>query len=300
MSSASSSASTIRATAVGALAILIWSSLAPLAALSGTVPPFQLVACSFALAAALGLGWGVARGRRPADAFRQPPVVWAVGIAGLFGYHFLYFLALQSAPPVEASLINYLWPLLIVVLSATLPGERLAPGHVLGALAGLGGTVLLVTKGQGLAIDGRYVTGYVAALGAAFTWAIYSVLRRRIRGGTEDAVTGFCFVTAILAALCHLAWEQTVWPADPVGWAALLFMGLGPVGSAFFLWDHGVRNGDIRTLGTLSYAAPVLSTLLLIAGGLAVGHWSVWVACAVITGGSLLSSREMVRSPRTR
>lgn len=291
-----SSASTLRATAVGALAILIWSSLAPVTALAGTVPPFQLVACSFALAAVLGVGWGVIRGRNPAAAFRQPPAVWAVGIAGLFGYHFLYFLALQTAPPVEASLINYLWPLLIVVLSATLPGERLAPGHVLGALVGLAGTVLLVTRGQGFSVDGRYLTGYAAALGAAVTWAVYSVLRRRIRGGTEDAVTGFCFVTAVLAALCHLAWEQTVWPAGFLGWGALLFMGLGPVGSAFFLWDHGVRHGDIRLLGTLSYAAPILSTLLLIASGLAAGHWSVWVACAVITGGSVLSSRETVRS----
>lgn len=295
-----SSASTLRATAIGALAILIWSSLAPVTALAGTVPPFQLVACSFAMAAALGLGWSVIRGRSPVGAFRQPPAVWAVGIGGLFGYHSLYFLALQSAPPVEASLINYLWPLLIVVLSATLPGERLAPGHVMGALAGLAGTVLLVTKGQGLAIDTRYVTGYAAALGAAVTWAVYSVLRRRITGGTDDAVTGFCLVTAVLAAVCHLVWEPTVWPDSTLGWAALLFIGLGPAGSAFFLWDHGVRNGDIRTLGTLSYAAPILSTLLLIAGGLASGHWSVWAACAVITAGSLLSSREMVRAPRAR
>lgn len=285
----------LRATAIGSVAILMWATLAPLAALVGTMPPFQLVACSFALATVLGMGWSLIRGKNPLSVLIQPPLVWVIGVGGLFGFHFLYFLALQSAPPVEANLINYLWPLLIVLLAAALPEERLEAGHVLGALAGLAGTVLLVTRGEGLSVDARFLPGYATALGSAVTWAVYSVLRRRFGGGTGDAVTGFCLGTAILATACHLSWETTVWPATPVGWGALLALGLGPVGSAFFLWDHGVRQGDIRALGALSYAAPVLSTLLLIAGGLAVGHWSVWAACAIITGGSLLTSRELFR-----
>ena len=81
------------------------------------------------------------------SALRQPPLVWAVGVGGLFGYHALYFLALRFAPPAEAGLLNYLWPLLIVLFSSFLPGERLAVHHVIGAVAGLAGTVLLLTGG---------------------------------------------------------------------------------------------------------------------------------------------------------
>lgn len=287
---------TVRATALGVLAILMWATLAPLATLAGTVPPFQLVACCFAIAALLGMAWTAARGGNPAAHLRQPAAAWALGVGGLFGFHFLYFLSLQTAPPVEANLINYTWPLLIVLFSALLPGERLRWWHVAGALAGLAGTVLLVTRGGGVAPRAEHVAGYAAAVGSALVWSGYSVLRRRLGDAAPtEAVSGYCLVTAVLSALCHLALERTAWPGDAAGWMALAALGVGPVGAAFFVWDLGVRKGDIRTLGALSYAAPLLSTLLLILFGLAAGHWTVWAACGLIVGGSLLASRELLR-----
>lgn len=286
----------LQATAVGVSAILLWATLAPLTALVGAVPPFQLVAVCFAIAAALGMGWTAARGDDPFRHFRQTPAVWAVGVGGLFGFHFLYFVALQAAPPVEANLLNYLWPLLIVVVSALLPGERLRSWHVAGALAGLAGTALLVTRGGWVAPDPAHLPGYLAALASAATWCAYSLLRRRIGADVPtDAVSGFCLITALLATLCHLASESTVWPSAPAGWAALAALGVGPVGAAFFLWDRGVRKGNIQVLGALSYAAPLLSTLLLILCGIAEGHWTVWIACALIAGGSLLASQDLLR-----
>lgn len=292
-----------RATAVGATAILMWATLAPLATLAGRVPPFQLVATSFLLAFLVGSGWTLARGDNPLRYFRQPVAAWALGVGGLFGFHFLYFMALRAAPPVEANLINYLWPLLIVVFSALLPGERLRSWHIGGAVAGLAGTVLLILRGGsadaggGLAIEAAHLPGYAAALGSAVTWAGYSVLRRRLgqRGDAPtDAVSAFCLVTAILSLLCHLALEETVWPADALGWTAMVLLGLGPVGAAFFVWDYGVRHGDIRALGALSYLAPLLSTLLLVAFGLAPNHGAIWIACALIAGGSLLASKDLL------
>jgi len=289
-----------RATAVGAIAILMWATLAPLATLAGRVPPFQLVATSFLLAFLVGSAWTARRGDNPLRYFRQPAAAWALGVGGLFGFHFLYFMALRSAPPVEANLINYLWPLLIVLFSALLPGERLRWWHLAGAVAGLAGTALLILRGGadgGLAIDAAHLPGYAAALGSAVTWAGYSVLRRRlgqIGEAPTDAVSAFCLATALLSLLCHLALEETVWPGDATGWAALVLLGLGPVGAAFFVWDHGVRHGDIRALGALSYLAPLLSTLLLVAFGLAPNHGAVWVACGLIAGGSLLASKELL------
>ncbi len=288
-----------RATAVGATAILMWATLAPLATLAGRVPPFQLVATSFLLAFLVGSAWTLRRGDNPLRYFRQPLPAWALGVGGLFGFHFLYFMALRAAPPVEANLINYLWPLLIVLFSALLPGERLRWWHVAGAVAGLAGTALLILRGGagGGTIEAAHLPGYAAALGSAVTWAGYSVLRRRlgqIGEAPTDAVSAFCLVTALLSLLCHLGLEETVWPADAIGWAALVLLGLGPVGAAFFVWDHGVRHGDIRALGALSYLAPLLSTLLLVAVGLAPNQGAVWAACALIAGGSLLASKDLL------
>jgi drug/metabolite transporter (DMT)-like permease len=279
-----------KATAIGASAILMWATLALLTAETGAVPPFQLVAMSFGVAALTSVAFWRLRGRRPAAILRQPPGAWALGVGGLFGYHFFYFLALRQAPPLQANLINYLWPLLIVLFSALLPGERLLPRHVVGALLGLSGAVLLVTRDGSLDFAPGHLLGYGAALACAVTWAGYSVANRRYRSVPTDAVGGFCAATAVLAVVCHLAFETTVWPSDAGEWLAALSMGLGPVGAAFFVWDHGCKHGDIRTLGLLSYATPLLSTGLLIAFGRGEPTAEVAVAAALIVGGALVGT----------
>ena len=292
-------ASAGQATAIGATAILMWSSLALLSTLAGPVPPFLLTTLSFAIASAVAFavmaGRALAGGPSPLAALRQPPAAWMVGAGGLFGYHALYFLAVQGAPPVEASLIAYLWPLLLVGLSALLPGERLVWRHVVGALLGLAGAALLVTGGKAVAFRGEHAVGHLAALGCAVTWAAYSVLSRRLGAVPTEAVGGFCAATALLAAVAHLLLETTRWPDGATAWLAVAALGIGPVGAAFFAWDHGVKRGDIHALGVLSYAAPLLSTVLLVACGLAPMTWVVGAACLLIVGGALLASLEMLR-----
>jgi drug/metabolite transporter (DMT)-like permease len=284
--------SSSRATLIGFAAILLWSLLAVLTVLTGQVPPFQLLAMTFATGGGLGL-IHVARARAW-PALRQPPHVWALGIGGLFGYHALYFFALRLAPPAEAGLLNYFWPLLIVLFSALLPGERLHVRSVLGAGLGLGGTVLLFMH-QGLAPALDFAVGYGAAFAAAFVWAGYSVLSRRVAGVPTAAVAGFCLATAALAALVHVAVEATVWPDSARQWTAVIALGLGPVGLAFYLWDVGVKHGDIRLLGVASYAAPVLSTLCLVLAGFADASVSLWLAALCISAGGLIAAQKKSR-----
>lgn len=281
-----------RATLIGFTAILMWSLLALLTAASGAMPPFQLAAVSFAIGGTLGALSLVIRPGAVA-ALRQPWPVWALGVGGLFGYHALYFMALRLAPPAEAGLINYLWPLLIVLFSALLPGEKLKPHHLAGAALGLIGTVVLISGRAELGFAQSDLPGYLAAFIAAFVWAIYSVASRRFSGVPSDAVVGFCLVTALLAALCHLLFETTVWPRDAAEWGAVIALGVGPVGLAFYVWDIGVKRGDIRVLGAASYAAPVLSTLALIAGGYAEPRWTLWLAAALIAIGGLIAAKDM-------
>jgi drug/metabolite transporter (DMT)-like permease len=272
----------------------MWATLALLTELSGAVPPFQLTAMSFTVAFLIGVATWVKDGGNPLHHLKLPKAVWGLGIGGLFGYHFFYFIALKHAPVVEASLIAYLWPLLIVFFSALLPGERLRWFHGIGAIAGFVGAGLLITKGTSLSFDARYTTGYLAALVCALTWSSYSLLSRRFGAIPTNAVGGFCGVTAVLAWICHLVFESTIMPVR-WEWFAILSLGLGPVGLAFFTWDYGVKHGNIKVLGALSYAAPLLSTILLIACGLAEATWSVWVACLLIVGGAMLATLDFFR-----
>lgn len=281
-----------RATLIGFSAILMWSILALMTAASGTMPPFQLSAIAFAIGSLPGLALFVVRPER-LKALRQPSKVWITGIAGLFGYHFLYFTALRNAPAVEAGLIAYLWPLFIVVGSALLPGERLRWYHIAGALAGLAGTALIVGA-KGVDFDPAYTVGYLAAFLCAFTWAGYSLISRRFEAVSTDVVTGFCLATSILSLLCHLGLETTVWPQTPGQWGAVIGLGFLPVGLAFYAWDYGVKNGDIQVLGAASYAAPLLSTLNLIIFGFGEFTTMIGLSCVLITGGAVLAARDML------
>lgn len=287
----------LRATLIGFSAILMWSFLALFTAASGTMPPFQLSAICFAIGSLPGVATFVLRPQRLA-LLKQPVKVWLVGIAGLFGYHFLYFTALRHAPAVEAGLIAYLWPLLIVFGSALLPGERLRWYHMLGAVAGLAGTVLIIGK-NGLAFDPAYALGYGAALLCALTWSSYSLVTRRFDAASTDVVTGFCAATAALSLLCHLGLEVTVWPDSASQWIAVVGLGLLPVGAAFYAWDYGVKNGDIQILGAASYAAPLLSTLILLAFGFGEPSPRLLAACVLITGGASLAASGMLRRKAT-
>jgi len=281
-----------RATLIGFTAIAMWAALALLTTLAGSVPPFQLVAMAFAIPGIASLVLWFARGDGLRH-LRQRPSVWALGIYGLFGYHFAYFVALRAAPPVEAGLIAYLSPLLIVVFSALLPGERLRWYHLAGALAGFAGTVLVVTDG-GVAFKTEFALGYAAAFACALIWSSYSVLSRRFGEVPTSAVGGFCAVTSILAALCHLALEPTVWPQGRE-WLAVILLGIGPIGLAFFTWDVGMKHGDIQALGGLFYLAPLGSTALLILFGRGEATWIIGGATLLIVGGAALATLDILR-----
>ena len=285
------------ATFIGLTAILMWSLLAVLTVATGKIPAFQLAAMTFAIGALVAFASFLFRPRAFA-ALKQPLTAWLVGVGGLFGYHALYFLALRFAPPAEAGLLNYLWPLLIVLFSSLLPGERLRWHHVIGALLGLVGTVLLLMRGGGSGFEAGQLPGLAAAFVAAFVWASYSVMSRRLKAVPTDAVAGFCLATAILAGIVHVLVERTVWPETPAQWLAIVALGIGPVGAAFFTWDIGMKRGDIRVLGAASYATPLLSTAFLILAGYARPTATIALAAILIAGGGLIAAKDMFRLRR--
>ena len=284
-----------RATIIGGAAILMWATLAPLTAAVAAIPPLELLATTFGIAFVCGLaGLLLAGGRTAIRKLSQPIRYLAFAGTALFGYHALYFTALKLAPPAQASLLAYLWPLLIVVFSTL--GDRHArirTAHILGTLLGLTGTALLVLSRAGEQIPAASrPLGLVAAFGCALTWSSYSVLNRRFRNIPTEAMVTVCGIVAVLGWAAHgLTAEATVAP-HPRDWLVILALGIGPVGLAFFAWDHGTKQGNVSLLGTLSYAAPVLSTLLLVIFGRASASANLLVACALVTTGAWVATRS--------
>ncbi|HSV36366.1 MAG TPA: DMT family transporter [Ramlibacter sp.] len=263
-------------------AIALWATLASLGVSLGHVPPFLLTGLALIIGSVPA--WPRAR------EWKVPLSTLALGIYGLFGFHFLLFIALRHAPPVEANLVNYLWPLLIVVLAPVLlPGLRLHPVHALAAVAGFAGAAIAIL-GSGTTHSG-WSWGYLPALGSAFIWASYSLMTRRVPPFPTAAIGLFGLVSGLLSLLCHWALE----PASALqlrDWALIAAMGLGPLGAAFFLWDRALKRGDPRHIGILSYLTPLASTLLLM---LVSGHaltGSIAIAGLLIIGAAVLGTRR--------
>ncbi len=278
-----------RATLIGLSAVAMWSSLAVLTLGSAPVPPFLLNALCFGVGGAIGLVWVLTgAGFRVLRDVRLR--VYLFGTLGLFGYHALYFSAFRLAPLAETGLIAYLWPLFIVLLSGLLPGEKLRAMHVVGAGLALAGAGLIVVQGGGT-VTAEALPGLGLAFLCALTWAAYSVISRSLGSVPTETVTVFCLATAGLSLLAHLIFETTAWPVSTTGWLSIVALGIGPVGLAFFTWDIGMKRGDIQMLGVASYAAPVLSTLALIAAGRAQATLTLFLSALMITGGAVLAAR---------
>ncbi|WP_372596892.1 DMT family transporter [Amphritea sp.] len=282
----------LRATLIGSVSIFLWGTLALLTRLTeGRIPPFQLMAMTFALAFLLmSLNWW-RQGHLGLRHLRQPKLAWFLGVGGYFGYHFCYFLAMTKAPAVSVSLIAYLWPLLIVLFASLLPGENLLKRHLLGAVLALYGCWLLIGEGSD-GFNPHYLSGYLLALSCAFIWSGYSVLSRLVKQVSTDAAGWFCGITALLALICHRLWETTVWPESAMQWTGVIGLGLGPVGIAFFTWDYGIKHGNLQLLGVLAYSAPLISALLLVMTGLAKADLNLMLACLAIVCGSLIAGRQ--------
>jgi drug/metabolite transporter (DMT)-like permease len=280
-------------TLIGFGAILTWAFLALLSTAAGPIPPFQLAAMAFFLGGMVGVASWVFR-PHALSSLRQPWQVWALGVGGLCIYHCAYFFAIQSAPPVEVSLIAYLWPLLIVVFASFLPGERLRWYHGVGVVLGLVGAIAIITKGGSISLAGGLMRGHFLALFCAFVWSAYSVLSRRFGQVPVDVVAGYCLITAAVTFVLHLGLETTVWPQSFSQWAAIVVLGTIPLGAGFYAWDCGCKHGDIMVLGALSYAAPLLSVIFLLVFGYGVFHWSIALACGLIVAGALIAAKDMV------
>jgi drug/metabolite transporter (DMT)-like permease len=283
-------------TFLGLGAIALWAALAALTAYAGRIPPFQLSAMTFAVGTLVGLAWAVVRRESLATLRSQPAGAWALGVYGLLGFHGCYFFALQNAPPLEASLIVYLWPLLIVIFATLLPpalgGRRLTTGAALGAALGFGGTVLLLLDASGRPEFSGSALGYVLALAAAIIWSSYSVASRLFRDVPSITVIGSCAATTIGSLALHLSSETTTWPTTIHQWLAILGLGLGPVGLAFYLWDEGMKRGSIRVLGVASYATPIVSTAVMAALGLGRLTWAAAAAAVLVSIGAWLASHD--------
>jgi drug/metabolite transporter (DMT)-like permease len=293
------------ATLIGAIGVVLWATETVLLTFTRELPPLEIVALAFGTAAALSAVPWIVSGRFPRGVLRYPLKVWLVTVVALVGYHACIYYAVQHAPPAPAALLQGTTPLMIVLGSAFLPGERLRWWHLLGTLLGLCGVIALVSGDAPGLLIGSAPNFYLALVGlAAGLWGFYSLATRTFAEIPTSALGIFYAVAALAGAAAHLSFERWVTP-DFAELMAILALGAFPMGLALYCWDHGVKRGDLQALGGFSYSEPLLGAVfvaiagqgnltvsmlwagLLIVAGAAFGSWNVFGSAGsdpVVTG----------------
>jgi drug/metabolite transporter (DMT)-like permease len=267
-------------------AIALWATLAALGLALKHIPPFLLTSIALLAGSLLALPVVV----KDLGQWKIPASTLVMGVYGLFGFHFLLFIALRHAPPVEANLVNYLWPLLIVVLAPLfLPGLHLRATHVAAALLGFAGAAIAIL-GAGGETSGGWHWGYLPAMVSAFIWASYSLLTKRVKPFPTTAIGLFGLVSGLLSLLCHFLLEPSA-ALSGQDWLLLFVLGLGPLGAAFFLWDKALKLGDARQIGILSYLTPLGSTAILMLVSGRPMTLNIGLAALMILGAAVLGTR---------
>jgi len=267
-------------------AVLIWSTLAILGSKLESVPSFLLVGVALITSGILS----TFKIRK----WKVPSKTLLTGVGGIFGYHFLIFTAYKYSPVVEANLMNYLWPLLIVLLSPiVLPEYNLEQNHILGALIGLSGAALIITGGK-IQLEIEYLPGYLMAAGAAIVWALYSLMSKKLPEFPTAAVGGFCMVSGIISLFLYFlgSINQGLYSPNRLEWIYMILLGLGPMGSAFFVWDRALKDGDPRIIGSITYLTPLLSTMWLILAGGKKLTWISGLAMFLLITGAFIGTRK--------
>ena len=268
-------------------AVLLWATLASLATLLSDIPPFLLTGIGLLIGAAVSLP-ALRSGLTP---WKIPVRTLLIGVYGLFGYHFMLFLALQTAPAVEANLVNYLWPLLIVLLSPLFTKSlKLNLRYVLAVLSGFAGAVIAITYNSSGLESSSIEIGYLFALAAAVIWATYSLATTKVASFPTASIGLFALVSGLLALGAHFVFEPAAYISSS-DWVLLVLLGAGPLGGAFYLWDAALKIGDPRRIGLLAFLTPLLSTVLLVLVSGDSLSWQLLVATALIVGGALLGPR---------
>ncbi|MFN3234175.1 MAG: DMT family transporter [Gammaproteobacteria bacterium] len=279
------------ATAIGCLGLVMWAFSALLTTIVRELPIFEILSIVFTISVSITAFKLTIK--KEWHKLKQPVLLWIIGVIGVYGNDVLYISAFKHAPSVQADLINYLWPILVILFAGCLPKEKFTIKHIVAGLLGFAGVYILITHGKGLAgFKMQYLWGYVLALLDAIVWALYTLVARHYNKKPVEMMGVYCGIGGLISFMLHMHMETTALPSIDQ-WVALIIMGFTTQGLAYFFWDYGVKGGNFKLLSVLSYGTPIASVALLVLFGVTKNSGNLMIACLLVTLSGVLGGMNL-------
>jgi len=277
------------ATKIGTFALVIWSFGPLFNNLVSAVPIFEILSFSFGIGFICGCVYLTVT--KNWHKLTQPLVYGVMGFAGIFGNELLFVSAFKFAPAAHITLINYLWPILVLTLTGLIRQDRLSLRYMIAAILGFLSVAFYIVNQIETVISGKYWIGYALVLLGTCCWSMYILANRKQEHMPSEMITIYCGLGFIISLTVHCQTETFYLPTLNEAFA-LCWLGFMGLGLAFNFWDFGIKWGNPRLLSILSYNTVLLSTLILIGFNQTQFDMSLVVAAVGVTLASLVSLAE--------
>lgn len=247
------------------LTVFIWSTLAATAKmLLADIPNLETLAVSsifsFVFMLVINIITGSIREFKKYS-LKDYAIMAGLGFLGLFMYSALYYYGLAQLTSQEACILNYLWPIMLVIFSSIILKEKITVTKGLAMFCSFLGIIILST-GSGSLASGNMAAGMISCIVAAACYGLFSVLNKKADYNQNIAMMVIWFVVTICSTILGLMTEE--WkPIEGTQWLGMLWLGVVIDAVAYLLWALALK-GDENTakIANLAYLTPFLSLVV--------------------------------------
>ncbi len=185
-----------------------------------------------------------------------------LGFLGLFIYTAFYYKGLDRLTAQQACILNYLWPIMIMIFAVIILGEKMTIFKGISMVCSFLGIVVLTmsgTKGSGGGMDR---VGVLLCISAAAAYGLFSVLNKKSDYDQSIAMMIIWLTTAVCSFISGPLLETWV-PIRGSAWLGILWMGAAQNAAAYLLWAIALREAENTSfIANLAYLTPFLSVIL--------------------------------------
>lgn len=247
------------------LAVFLWSTLSPVTKIVLNTIPNMEALCIGSLVAFLFLLLlnGYTKKLLIIREWKAQDYLWVcgMGFVGLFLYYAFYYYGIRVMTAQDACIINYLWPLMIVVFSVFILKEKMNVKKLLAVLLSFAGVVMVATKGNIANIDMTNLKGILSCVAAAVCYGLFSVYNKKKAYDQNVGMMFFFGVAALASGVVSILTEE-IQTLNRIQLAGSLWIGVFVNAIAYLAWGIALNNGETAKISNLAYITPFLSMLV--------------------------------------